>query len=201
MLDIFLYAVGIMYTPGPVNLLGLNAGLQNRFRQTVGFFTGVALAMLVLFLVFGYTGEAIITRDYLPFIALVGALFIVYLAIKLFRAQVDADNGKARGVLTFKDGFLMQLLNPKGTLATLPIATIQFPALGITGTAILTMSMVLSLLAFGAPSSYSLLGTVAGRWITNPRLLVHFNRIMALLLFYVAAVILHDHVYRALVAT
>ncbi|EPC00545.1 hypothetical protein L861_06280 [Litchfieldella anticariensis FP35 = DSM 16096] len=200
MLDIFLYAVGIMYTPGPVNLLSLNAGLQNRFRQTFGFFGGVALAMLVLFLVFGYTGEAIVKPDYLPYVALAGASFIAYLAIKLFRAQVDTNGGHSQGILTFKDGFLMQLLNPKGTLATLLIATLQFPAQGITGLAILAMSIFLSLLAFGAPCSYSLLGAVAGRWITNPRLFVHFNRIMALLLIYVAGTILYEQVIRKLVA-
>lgn len=200
MLEIFLYAVGIMYTPGPVNLLGLNAGLQQRFRQTFGFFVGVGLAMLVLFLVFGYTGEAVVKASYLPGIALVGACFIAYLGVKLLRADVDPASGKAVGVLRFREGFLMQLLNPKGTLATLPIATIQFPAQGISGASILAVSLALSVLAIGAPSGYSLLGALAGRWIARRRVMAYFNRLMGLLLFYVAMAILYDHVYLAATA-
>lgn len=197
MLEIVLYAVGIMYTPGPVNLMGLNAGLQNRLRQTLGFFVGVGLSMLVLFLVFGYTGQAVVRPAYLPFIALVGTAFIVWLGVKLLRAEVDPDSSAPTAVLGLREGFLLQLLNPKATLATLPIATIQFPAQQITGIGILGVSLLLSMLAMGAPGSYAVLGTVAGRWITSRWVIRGFNRVMALLLFYVAATILHEHVYRA----
>ncbi len=197
MLEIVLYAVGIMYTPGPVNLMGLNAGLQNRLRQSVGFFLGVGLSMLVLFLVFGYTGQAVVRPGYLPFIALVGTTFIIWLGVKLLRAEVDPNGGAPTAALRFRDGLLLQLLNPKATLATLPIATIQFPAQQITGVGILGVSLILSVLAVGAPGSYAVLGTIAGRWITSKRVIRGFNRVMALLLFYVAATIFHEHVYRA----
>ncbi|MCH4565492.1 hypothetical protein MKP05_20555 [Halomonas sp. EGI 63088] len=39
----------------------------------------------------------------------------------------------------------------------------------------------------------------AGRWITNRRLLIRFNRRMTVLLFSVAAVMLHDHVHLPIV--
>lgn len=72
-MDIFLYAFSVMYSPGPVNLMGLNAGLTGKFRRSMGFFAGVGCAMLVLFILFGYTGEAVISHAALPYISLVGA--------------------------------------------------------------------------------------------------------------------------------
>jgi len=56
MVEIFAYAFGIMYTPGPVNLLSLNAGLNDEVSSALRFCVGVGLAMLLLFLLFGYTG-------------------------------------------------------------------------------------------------------------------------------------------------
>lgn len=58
MLEIVAYALGVMYTPGPVNLLGLNAGLNGQARTSLGFFVGVGAAMLTLFLIFGWVGAA-----------------------------------------------------------------------------------------------------------------------------------------------
>ena len=63
-----------MYSPGPVNLIGLNSGLNGRFRQSIQFFAGVGLAMAILFLLFGYTGQAISKTSHLPFIASPGCL-------------------------------------------------------------------------------------------------------------------------------
>ncbi len=37
MADIFAYAIGIMYTPGPINLLGLSSGLNKQTRSHLGF--------------------------------------------------------------------------------------------------------------------------------------------------------------------
>lgn len=94
-----------------------------------------------------------------------------------------------------RQGLILQLLNPKGVVATLPIATIQFPGAGIHGTGILVWSVVLAVLAIGAPGSYALVGHLLGRRIENPRFFRWFNRVMAALLFYVAASIGYEFVY------
>lgn len=84
----------------------------------------------------------------------------------------------------------MQLLNPKAPLAILPIATVQFPAAGVEGTAILFWSLVLGTMAGGAPGSYLLAGAKLGRFIQNPVVFRGLNLVMALLLLYVAGDIL-----------
>jgi len=48
-LEILLFSFGIMYTPGPVNILSLNQGLNKKFKSMIGFYVGIGTAMLVFF--------------------------------------------------------------------------------------------------------------------------------------------------------
>lgn len=196
MLEIVAYALGVMYTPGPVNLLGLNAGLNGQTRTSLGFFVGVGLAMLTLFLSFGWAGAAWVRGDMLAVVGALGCAYILYLAIKVARSSIDLGGARqAPRVLQFRDGLIMQLCNPKAMIATLPIATIQFPAAGIHGAGLVLWSLGLAALAFGAPGSYALMGAVVGRRIEHPGILRAFSLAMAALLVWVAISISYEHVW------
>ncbi|MGK4474515.1 LysE family translocator [Aeromonas molluscorum] len=196
MIEILAYAIGIMYTPGPVNLMGLNAGLGGRARASLGFFMGVGMAMCLLLLLFGWLGARLVRAETLIYVSLVGCLYIAYLAIKIARdkGEVSGQAASARP-LGIRNGFVIQLLNPKAMIATLPIASIQFPAAQIHGWSLLSWSLLLGLLAAGAPGSYSLLGDLVGRRIQDPRWFRYFNLIMAALLLYSAGALAYQHVY------
>jgi len=197
MLHIFAYALGVMYTPGPVNILAFSQGLQGTFRPFLRFCAGVGIAMLILFLLLGYTGQMIIGPRILPFISLAGCLYIAHLAWKVWaiRPQLGESEDKSALTLGFRDGLCMQLLNPKAFIATLPIATIQFPAAQVTGAGILLLSCVLSFLAFGAPVTYAWLGKRMGRNLENVAFMQISNRIMAAMLLYVSASMAYEQVY------
>jgi threonine/homoserine/homoserine lactone efflux protein len=202
MLEILVYAFGIMYTPGPANLLSLNGGLNGHSRSTLQFCLGVAFAMLLLFLLFGYTGAWLVNPSYQLLISCTGSLYIAYLAFKIIRAnRKPAVIGSTElpqiveSKLNFKSGLLMQLLNPKSFIAIFPIVTVQFPAAQISGSSILVWSLLLSSLAFGAPSSYLLMGAYLGKMVRHPRYFRLLNTSMALLLLYVAGDIAYSHAY------
>jgi threonine/homoserine/homoserine lactone efflux protein len=201
MTEIFAYAIGIMYTPGPVNLLGLHSGLNKGTRSHLGFFIGVGSAMFILFVLLGYLGFQLIDPQILPYISLAGCVYILYVAWKVANASVDlAVSDRGTKSLGFRDGLFIQLLNPKALLATLPISTMQFPSVGITGSSILVWSGLLGILAFGAPTSYSLVGSILGKGISNPRFFRVFNLTMAALLIYVSLSIGYEHVFSSLVS-
>jgi threonine/homoserine/homoserine lactone efflux protein len=197
-LAMLLYAIGIMYTPGPVNLLSFNLGLNRKFRASIPFFISIGVSMLLMFLIFGYTGERFIKKEYLIYISIAGALYILYLAVRLLLSNVKLGEPQAIKPFSFRDGFLMQAANPKAILATLPIATINYPANDIRGLGILFVSLGLAVLACGAPASYALVGTSFGALLRESRFLRVFDMVMGLLLIYVAYSILHDHVYLVL---
>ncbi|WP_394209110.1 LysE family translocator [Enterovibrio calviensis] len=195
MLELWAYAFGIMYSPGPVNLLGLHGGIHGRTKQNIPYFVGVAAAMFILFVTMNLIGGSLVTQSSLPYFSVLGCGYIFYIAYKLLRATVTLTGHDNEEYLTFKDGLILQLLNPKGLIATLPIVTIQFPAAGIHGTSSVFWIAVLSMLAFGAPTSYSLIGSLLGRRIEQPMYFRVFNIVMALLLVFVAFEIGYQHVY------
>ena len=198
MLDMIVYAIGIMYTPGPINLISFNLGLNRKFKVSIPFFISIGLSMLLMFVVFGYTGERIIKKEYLIYISVVGALYILYLAAKLLLSNVKLDAPRDVKPFSFRDGLFMQAANPKAIIATLPIATIHYPGNDIHGVGILLVSLGLAALACGAPTSYALLGASFGSLVRESKFLRIFNGAMGLLLIYVAFTILRDHVYLVL---
>lgn len=201
MLAIIAYALGIMYSPGPVNLLGLNMGLHGQARGTLGYCLGVGLAMLMLFLLFGWAGAAWVKPGVLVVFGALGCGYILYFAFKIARASIDTTElAPAPRALCFRDGLLLQLGNPKGVVATLPIAALQFPAAGIHGTGLIIWSLGLAALAVGAPGSYAALGALLGRRLESARLFRGINLVMAALLVGVALSMGWEHVWTPLAA-
>lgn len=196
MVEILAYAFGIMYTPGPVNLLSLNTGLNAQTR--LKFCIGVGCAMLLLFVLFGYTGAWLLSPEYQMVISVLGCIYIAYLAFQIARVNVKVQaRSQPAATLTFRTGLLMQLLNPKAPIAILPITTVQFPAAEISGISILFWSLVLATMAFGAPTVYMLMGRYLNGWISKPSYFRMLNLAMAVLLFYVAGDIAYSHVLQA----
>ncbi|MDG3085801.1 LysE family translocator [Vibrio hannami] len=196
MLEIFAYGISVMYSPGPINLLGLHSGLKGKGKAHFGFYVGVASAMLILFISLAFLGSKVIDKSVLPYISILGCSYIIYIAWKVFRANINIkndDTGKSN--LRYRDGLIMHLLNPKALIATLPISTIQFPAAGIAGSQIFFWSLILSIVAFGAPASYALAGSVLGKRIENPVYFKTFNYLMSVMLVYVALSIGYEHIY------
>lgn len=185
MLDIILYALGVMYTPGPVNTLALNSGIQNK-KNTYGFFLGIAVAIFILFISCSLVGQLIATKQLLTLFSLIGAIYIFWLAYKISTSQTQITENENPRTLSFKDGLLMQLLNPKGITVALPIATVQFPSLHITGIYIVIWCFALAVISFGAPLAYSILGIKLGKRIKNPLYFKILNQIMAVFLLLAA---------------
>ncbi|WDZ52795.1 LysE family transporter [Acinetobacter vivianii] len=192
-MEIFLYTLSVMYSPGPVNFMGLNAGLRGQFSQTLGFFAGVGCSMLMLFAVFGYAGAALIPHRYLHFIALIGALYTFYLAYKIMTAHTELKTDRTQHKnLNFWNGFWIQSLNPKAILVILPVTTIMYPTAHITGSLILIVSLFISLGAAGAPFIYSFAGSVIGKKLNNPIWFNYLNKILGIFLILSGLFMLSD---------
>jgi threonine/homoserine/homoserine lactone efflux protein len=184
MLEILVFAFGVMYTPGPVNGLALMTGMTERLRSALLFCVGVGAAMALLFLVVGALGGQVIHPWMQQGIGLVGGVYIAYLAFGLFKASGETKAAKVQ--LGFKTGFIMQITNPKSMIAVLPIVGVLFPKVGLAGWQVVAPSLILGVMAFGAPLVYLMAGWWMGKRI-RPSVLVWINRLMAVLLGYLAA--------------
>jgi threonine/homoserine/homoserine lactone efflux protein len=159
----------------------------------------VGVALCIWFVVIGYAGRAIISDGVMPAISALGCAFILYLAYKVVMSDVEGVlNGEGGSSLSFRDGLLMQLLNPKSFLAVLPVTAVQFPAAGIEGGQIAVWSAALGSLGFGAPLAYAVVGTKISRHIENTVYLKWFNYLMGAALAWVALDMAYSHVYLVL---
>ncbi|MBT2775191.1 LysE family transporter [Halomonas sp. ISL-60] len=196
MLAIVAYALGAMYSPGPVNLLGLNVGINGQAQKSLGFCLGVGTSMLIYLLVLGWVGTAWINDEALIVVSALGCGYIVYLASKIARSSIDISTpDNTPRLVNYRDGLVMQLLNPKAIVATLPITTLQFPAAGIEGVSLVIWALGLAVLAAGAPGSYILIGSLVGQRIENANIVKRFNWVMVGLLVAVALSIGYEHVW------
>jgi len=187
MLEILIFAFGIMYSPGPVNMLALFAGVNNQGKKALFFCFGVGIAMLILFLVLGYLGSQIIAAEYQIFVAIMGALYISYLGFKIMLTSFKTQSLESNTTrLHFKAGLALQLFNPKALIAIIPIVSIQFPRAAIEGNQIALWSLILSAMACGAPSLYLFAGHKLKRFALNKDVMAWINRLMAILLWFVA---------------
>lgn len=180
-MEIFLYSLSVMYSPGPVNFMGLNAGIKGQLRASLLFFIGVGSALLLLFTIFGYVGDALIPRQYLHYIALCGAVYTFYLAFKMLTLNINKQkSSEDTDKLTFWNGFWIQLLNPKGILVILPVTTVMYPSAHITGYMIAITSIFISFGGAFAPFFYSIVGAIIGRKIQKPSVFDIINRVMGI---------------------
>lgn len=183
MLEIFLFALAVMYSPGPVNMLSLFAGVSDYGWRALRFCAGVGMAMCLLFLVTGYVGSSIMNDTLQGLAAFIGGSYILYLAVKILQSSFHPQKTNARQQnLTFMSGFLMQLTNPKAMVAVLPIVTVQFPNAHIEGLMILIMSVLLGAMAGGAPASYFAAGNQLKQAVLNPTIMSWMQRIMGVML-------------------
>jgi threonine/homoserine/homoserine lactone efflux protein len=187
MFEIIIYAFGVMYSPGPANMLALFAGVNGQGWRAFLYCVGVGVAMFILFLLIGYLGGGIIPQQYQSVIGILGGIYIAYLGAKIMKASFQQTEVKAdASTISFKTGLILQLCNPKSLVAIVPIVTVQFPRFHIEGVQIALWSLVLATMACGAPSVYLFAGARLKKAAVNPTVMAWVNRVMALLLFYVA---------------
>ena len=113
------FALVASLSPGPVNLVGFNTGLTHGWRPALWHVAGATLGFVVLLLAVGFGLHEVLAAwpALLWILRVAGALFLLYLAGKLARASGDLGSGALTACPGFRDGALLQWLNPKAWLA------------------------------------------------------------------------------------
>lgn len=200
----FLVAMFLMaISPGPANMFFVRVGLARSYRRVLLGVAGVNLATLVWFIAAALGLQVIMMTAPLLFqlIAIAGGLYLGWISLKSLRSALDINNEKVSFSLsnptdpnssmwhTFREGFMVQLLNPKITLfftAVLPpFVDIQRPMpaqMAIFAATTITMD-VLSM------TSYGLGAVTLSHLLSNPRNKQKFDIAASLVLLGIATVI------------
>ena len=127
----FLVAMFLMaLSPGPANMFFVRVGLAKSYRRVLLGVVGVNLATLVWFIAAAFGLQVVMMAAPLLFrlIAIAGGLYLGWLSLKSLVSAFDIRNEKISFSFsnptdpnssiwsTFREGFMVQLLNPKITL-------------------------------------------------------------------------------------
>lgn len=176
-------------TPGPNNIVALNAagnaGIRNSRSIIAGMFAGLHLLLLLCGLFSAALGSVL--PDLMGWIRYLGAGYILWLALDVARSRPD-DPGHGPEGMTFLRGFLLQFANVKAIIYGISVFTIYV----LPNYRSLPAIVAFSVLMAGIANLCSLLWATAGiamkqLFTTHGRAL---NLIMALMLAYSALTIL-----------
>ncbi|MFF2445359.1 LysE family transporter [Priestia megaterium] len=186
LLSFLLYIFVTSFTPGPNNIMAMLFANEYGLKKTIKFCLGVGTGFLIVMLLCSYFN--ILLENSIPkiefFMEILGAIYMIYLAIKIFLSKNDNENNNEDRNNSFFMGMILQFINPKGILYGITaIATFILPYHD-SNFSIILYSIFLAFVGFVGTFSWSLFGSVFQKFLSKYR--SQFNLIMALLLVYSA---------------
>jgi cysteine/O-acetylserine efflux protein len=186
------YVFVTTFTPGPNNILAMSNAVQSGYKKTLPFLGGVFSGFVVLLLLCGLLNFALanLLPEVRPWLNLLGAAYMVYLAIHIALSKPAAAGDAPRGLNTYWAGFYLQFLNLKGILYGVTVYS-NFIIQYYTAPLVLGLFAVgLAAICFVAVSCWALGGGVLRNFLKTYQR--PFNLLMAALLVYTAvASLLH----------
>ncbi|WP_171496176.1 LysE family translocator [Acinetobacter soli] len=120
-MSMFLFSFAMSITPGPVNTVILSTSINYGLKKTISYISGatIGFVLLLIFIGFGLHSIFVTYPFLLKILAIFGALFVSYIGYKIMfsDSKVSIDDNEEVFVPGFRDGFLLQWLNPKAWLA------------------------------------------------------------------------------------
>ena len=109
------YVFVTTFTPGPNNILSMVNAKQYGFKNSFRFNLGILTGFIILMIACSYFNLFLVTL--MPkiqhFIGIFGAIYMIYLAIKIAFGTNIGNNIHNKETNTYLSGLTMQFLNPK----------------------------------------------------------------------------------------
>jgi len=183
LLPLFLFTFLATATPGPNNVLLTLSGSQFGYKKTLPFIVGIRVGIGFLFLLMSFGVGALILANptwYLV-LKLMGASYLVYLAIKITFSSVRSNKQDTAKLLGFKHGALMQFVNPKSMMMVLSCIT-AFSLPGELYTpSVIQAFVIFTLVGMVSNSCWVLFGVAINKLLATEKSQLLFNRLLGLL--------------------
>lgn len=113
-IGLFLFAVSMVATPGPANMILLNAGSQFGFKKAIPFVFGIILSkqLIIWPIGFGILTFFELFPNFVNFIKFLSCTYIIWLAWKLSNFKIN-DNKELEKPPSFFHGLPVHPTNPK----------------------------------------------------------------------------------------
>ncbi len=184
LIPVALFVIAMVGTPGPNNLMLLTAGANFGFRRSLPHILGITMGCQVLLLAIALGLGQMFSAWPLSIVLLKlgGGGFLVWMAVQLLRPRAAAlGEGAEARPLSFLQAALFQWVNPKAWLMLITgLATYVNPQQMLVST--LLIGVTFALVGLPLTCLWNVGGVALKDWLQHGRRLLHFNRLMAVLL-------------------
>lgn len=191
------FSLAMSISPGPVNMLIVSSGVNYGIAKTFAFVSGASFGftLLLLFIGLGFHEVIDLYPELLQFLAIAGAGFILYMGMLIISSNPQA-NIKKQQHLNFKQGVLLQWLNPKAWISCVSgVALFSEPN---SHQLFLTFVTIYFLVCYLSLFFWSVLGDKVSLIVNNTLRLKVFNQLMGGLLIVTATYLLYSQCVLAL---
>ena len=185
---LLMFALAMLFTPGPNNVMLMASGVNFGLARTVPHLLGVGLGfgLMVVLVGLGLGGVLALYPVLYKILAVAGAVYLVYLAVRIAGAAPVAlaarprSEGTARP-FTFLQAAAFQWINPKGWVAAVG-ANAAYAAVARFPLNIIVIAGVFTILGLASAVTWVLFGSALRPLLARPGAQRAFNLAMAALL-------------------
>ena len=187
MLAVLSYALVSIFTPGPNNITSSSLGMRVGYPRTLCFIAGVVTGFFCIMVTSGLLTELLVSAygQIALFLKVVGISYLLWLAYTILRPVQGVHASKEVGA-RYRDGLLLQIVNPKVILFGLTMYATLLAPLTRNWLAVLLSAALLAVLSFCSTSLWALLGASIQRFIANPKVRFAYSLTLVGLLLYAA---------------
>ncbi|WP_321401895.1 LysE family translocator [Maridesulfovibrio sp.] len=192
-----IFALSMSITPGPVNMVIVASGANHGLRKTLPFVSGATIGFILLLIVLGLGLMQIVTTHpiLLKYLAIAGSIFIIYLGYKIGTARPDISI-EEDSCPSFKQGLLMQWLNPKAWIACIAGLSMFMDDKSLDP--LLIFSILYFVICYLSLFMWAIMGSKVGLLLNTPRRIRFFNVSLGSLLSVCACYLLFDFLHAAI---
>lgn len=184
--SMFMFSLSMSISPGPVNITILSTSLNRGFFKTFPFISGATIGFVLLLIFVGFGFSKVINNYPIAFIAMefLGSAFIIYIGYKILSSKPKIEVNQNSSVPNFKDGFLLQWLNPKAWIACASgVALFSVPN---TNTPLFVFICIYFLICYISLSLWGILGEKLTIVLSDSKRILLFNRLMGSSLIFIS---------------
>ncbi|MGE4453619.1 MAG: LysE family translocator [Sphaerochaeta sp.] len=186
-LSLCIFALVTTFTPGPNTVSSAMLAMQVGYRRSIPYFLGIASGFFLIMLFSGMFSSVLdgVLGSVMHLFSYLGAAYILFLAFRVLQADFTLSEEHSR-VLGYRDGLLLQILNPKVLVLALTLYTTFLLDIHKSGGALVLSALFFTLMSFSAISLWAFFGSTFSHFLRTKRIRHVVNGSLALLLLYSA---------------
>ena len=187
-ISLLTFVVLTTFTPGPNNISSASMGILFGYRSTFKYLIGIASGFVIVMFLSALMSAAMysLIHSAEKWLRIIGAAYILWLAWHSLKADYDFNESDNSKINSFKEGFTLQLVNPKVIIYGLTLFSTFLAPLNDNFISLFPFPFIFAFIAFCSISSWTMFGVAIRKYLKNRILKRIVNTALALALAYTA---------------